>query len=585
MPDPRPGSDPDDRPYPDLPVVSAESARAFGDSVGVGAALNWDDTAYGNFELVRSRLLELGVRHVRDGLCSECRDHIPRLNRLAADGIKAHIISGELREGSPGLVRNLTAIRDRLQGSVVSVEPPNEPDMTGDPDWLAKTRAWQRELWTRVKGDPQLAHLLVLGPAVSGHPARASVGDLSDFLDRGNMHPYPGGQPPYNYLQDELRREAPITGGKPVQATEIGYHTDLTSTSQHRPASERAAAHYMPRIPLEGFKEGVERSFIYTLADLWSPDEAARRGFSKLENSFGLLRWDLSPKPSFLALRNLLDATNSDSAPVPNPGGLRYDLEGEPSDIRQLLLRSSDGGFALVLWRTVSVWDREQFRDLHPQADSLEVVLGQPTALAKRFDPVSSSEEQARWTYPRRIPIALGGAPVVLRFAGAGAGSTSAARSASQAGTGATSKSGVRLRIVAGSAARRTKKAPLKPTTKAPLKPFRLKVRGARARLGRSATVAIRCRPPCRSVGATGRLVVRAGARKRRYRPRPTRAVVRKGRATLRLKISARAHRVAVKALRRRGKVKLVVTLSPRSAGGAKLGTLTRTLTVKRGNK
>ena len=34
----------------------------------------------------------------------------------------------------------------------------------------------------------------------------------------------------------------------------------------------------------------------------------------------------------------------------------------------------------------------------------------------RRFDPVTSHAEVQRWTYPRRIPVDLGGAPVVLKL-------------------------------------------------------------------------------------------------------------------------------------------------------------------------
>jgi hypothetical protein len=46
----------------------------------------------------------------------------------------------------------------------------------------------------------------------------------------------------------------------------------------------------------------------------------------------------------------------------------------------------------------------------------VDVVLGEPISLARRFDPVTSLAEVQRWTYPRRIPVDLGGAPVVLKL-------------------------------------------------------------------------------------------------------------------------------------------------------------------------
>jgi hypothetical protein len=49
-------------------------------------------------------------------------------------------------------------------------------------------------------------------------------------------------------------------------------------------------------------------------------------------------------------------------------------------------------------------------------------VLGDAIALARRFDPVTSDAEQQRWTDPKRIPIELGGAPVVVRLNPPGVG-------------------------------------------------------------------------------------------------------------------------------------------------------------------
>jgi hypothetical protein len=177
----------------------------------------------------------------------------------------------------------------------------------------------------------------------------------------------------------------------------------------------------MPRLVLEGYRGGVERTYIFQLADPW-PDAQRPPGLSLEENRFGLLRSDLSRKPSFVALSNLMRVTDSDSAQVGSPGGLRLRLEGAGPDVRHLLLRSADGSYALALWRGVSVWDPQARRDLFPASNRLEVVLGDAIALARRFDPVTSDAEQQRWTDPKRIPIELGGAPVVVRLNPPGAG-------------------------------------------------------------------------------------------------------------------------------------------------------------------
>jgi hypothetical protein len=407
---------PDGPPYPHLPVVAGKSSRAFGDSAGVNVRLTYLDTGYGDFDTLRARLKELGVRYVSDSLCPTCEYQIDRLQRLAAAGIKANIGIGWWSGGTATIAPGLKAVKERLRSSAVSVSGVNEPDLKGDPDWVAKTRAYQRQLYFQVQADPVLASLNVIGPSLVYRASRAQLGDLSDVVDHGNIHPYPGGLPPLGNLADEQQMMSAVSGNKPLEITEVGYHTNLADTTPHRPASERAVAIYTPRTLLEAFRFGIKRTYFYQLADLWSPQEAQRRNYSASYNSFGLLRWDLSRKPAFLALRNLLRVVDGDSTPVASPDGLRLALEGAGSDVRRLLLRSADGSYALVLWRDVSVWDRNAQRDLFPTPDRVNVVLGEPITVARRFEPVTSDTELQRWTYPRRIPVDLAGAPVVLRL-------------------------------------------------------------------------------------------------------------------------------------------------------------------------
>jgi hypothetical protein len=415
---------PDSDPYPDEPFVPARSARSFGDSVGVGVRLTWIDTAYGDYATLKSRLQELGVRNVHDGLCATCQYQIDRLKDLSANGIKALIGVGDLRGGTAKMQANLDAIREKLPGVATAVVAPNEPDLEPVSDWVTKTRDYQRELYTRVKGDPALAHLPVLGPSLVNRESRDMLGDLSPYLDRGNLHPYPGGSLPLANLDDEKWLASKVSGSKPLVTTEVGYHTDLAYDGAHRPVSEAAKAVYTPRLVLESFLGGIERTYLFQLIDPWSPEEAASLGVPGPDNAFGLLDSNLTRKPSFLSLRNLMRAVDSGSAPVTVPGGLRYGLEGAGPDVKQLLLRSADGSYALVLWRQVSVWDRNAKRDLSPTPDQLDVVLGEPIGLARRFDPVTSDVEQQRWSAPRRMTVSLAGAPVVLRLTPAEASST-----------------------------------------------------------------------------------------------------------------------------------------------------------------
>jgi hypothetical protein len=404
------GSDP----YPSLPAQQARSARAFGDSVGVNTRLNFLNSAYGNFDPLFARLRELGVRSVMDYLCATCEWQFDRLQRLSQAGIKSTLgIHAGWSGDIPGA---LAAVRNRLQGSVIALSGLNEPDLSGDPDWIAKTRAYSTELYQRAKADPALAHLPVIGPSLVYRQSRTALGDLSSVVDRGNLHPYPGGRPPLYNIEDERQMMSAVSGSKPLVSTEIGYHTDMAEPSSHRPASERAIGIYTPRIALESFRSGVERTYIFQLADLWSDEQAAQRNYPKSQNSFGLLRWNLEPKPSFIALRNLLRAVDAGSAPVAAPGALRYAITDAGADVRSLLLRSADGSFRLALWRDVSVWNQDTLQDLTPAPDHVDVVLGEPVSQVQRFDPTTSDAPAYTWVYPRQVPIELAGNVVVLKL-------------------------------------------------------------------------------------------------------------------------------------------------------------------------
>ncbi|HYN89109.1 MAG TPA: hypothetical protein VER33_15580 [Polyangiaceae bacterium] len=402
--------------YARTPFVDARSAHSFVESVGVNVHLTNLDTSYRDFPTLQARLSELGVRHIRDGICASCSFQIDRLKALAAAGIRSNLIVGYLRGGTRELEASLAAVRDHLVGGVASVEAPNEVDAEGDPQWIEHTRIYQTELYRRVKGEPRLAHLPVIGPSLTEPNSRAALGDLSPFLDRGNLHPYSSGGPPLANLTNERQMAARVSKQKPLVITEVGYHTDMTR-GDHLPASDKAITIYTPRIFLEAFRERIERTYLYQLADPLPAAEARARGFPAFENRFGLLRADLSRKASFLALRNLLRAVSGRAKPVSAPGGLRLGLDGEGHDVRRLLLRSGPRSYALVLWRNVSVWNVAARRDYSPPADDLEVVLGQRVERVQRLDPASSANVSESWESPRRIRVALKAAPVVLRLA------------------------------------------------------------------------------------------------------------------------------------------------------------------------
>lgn len=171
--------------------MPAHSARAFGDSVGVNIRLTHIDTSYGDFDTLKARLRELGVRYISDSVCPDCEYQIDRLRRLAAVGIRANLAVGWLAGGTVSIAPGLQALRTRLRDSVVSISTVNEPDVSGDAQWIEHTRAFQAEVHRQVEADPALRALPVIGPSLVDLGARAALGDLSAHLDRATCTPTP----------------------------------------------------------------------------------------------------------------------------------------------------------------------------------------------------------------------------------------------------------------------------------------------------------------------------------------------------------------------------------------------------------
>jgi hypothetical protein len=389
----------------------AKAADSFVDSIGVNTHTYYSDTAYySRFDLVKQRLAELGVRHIRENLEPERPDQYQRLNELAASGVKSTLILGDPENGAEGLEELVSILKTELRGSVDAVEGPNEFDARGGADWAPRLSDYQQRLYDAVKSDPSLAGLPVIGPSIVQRRNQESLGDISSHLDYGNIHSYPDGNAPESNLGSWLERAALNSGSKPVIATETGYHTALNSTGEQNPVSEEAMATYMPRLFLEYFRSGVARTFSYELLDQ-KPDP----GNSEAESNFGLLHNDFSATPAFNALRNTIGIL-ADPGPAFTPGTLDYSLSGDRSNLRQLLLQKRDGSFYLVLWRATSVWNPNSRTALAAPSSTVEVDFARSVKSAEEFVPNVSAAPTASFPSGEEpIAVEVGAKAVVVK--------------------------------------------------------------------------------------------------------------------------------------------------------------------------
>jgi hypothetical protein len=229
------------------------------------------------------------------------------------------------------------------------------------PDWQRALRQIMPRLRAARLGVP------LLGPSLVHDDSRTAIAFLARDWDATSLHPYPGGQPPEAAMPAQLRA-ARAAEGKPVVATESGYHNALRSDSGQPPVSEAASAVYLPRLLLEDFRLGVRRTFLYELADE-KPDPALRDP----EQHFGLLRSDLEPKPAFLAVQRLLAAargTAPGDAPAP-----RVRTDAAARGVRAVLLDRADGSRLLALWRPVAVWSVARREPVRPTPVNVRVTF------------------------------------------------------------------------------------------------------------------------------------------------------------------------------------------------------------------
>jgi len=384
----------------------SSSAEAFVDSVGVNVHFSYVDTAYRRQAEVLALLRSLGVRHVRDGAVPGSPDLVQGLRGAAEMGIRSTLIVGEpgqigvpVRGAVEGMARSLGT------GAIAAFEGPNELDISGLPDWEARLQATLAQLKPAVESLP--GAVPVVGPSFVDPLNYRQVDEES--YDLANLHPYAGGNPPEEALEDGLDTGRFAGATDRFVLTEVGYHNAIAAESGQPPVPERAAAVYLPRTLLWAFREGVPRTFIYELVD-----EKPDPGRVDPEQHFGLVRQDLSRKPAFDAVRNLIAGVSASPAAASEPAGLP--TIRAPDGIERVVLRRGDGSHVVCLWRPVSVWDIERRAAIAPDAVPVELSFNRPAASLTVRRPSVGAEPVRRVRSAERLRVSVAGDVVLISY-------------------------------------------------------------------------------------------------------------------------------------------------------------------------
>ena len=385
-------------------ATQAVSADAFVDSIGVNTHISYTRTPYwSRWDDTKSALTALGVRHFRDGVF-DCTNHSLREFCVHFAELGAAGLTGDFVAGLKIPMSVVTVFPTQVGSAFGTFEGPNEYDLSRDPNWFADLAAYQQQLYTTVKSDPAIAKYGVVGPPIGHLGNYAHTTDLSAYFDFGNLHDYPGTSNPGTRDNSPIRRWADaarsLNGGKPNVATETGYWDG--PPDKPLPAAvmpDAIIARYEPRLFLEQHKEGIVRTYQYEFIDEGGD-------VTSVYDHGGLLTNDLTPKPQYFALRNLI-ALLRDPGPSFSPGTLDYELSGSTDRVEHSLFAKRDGSMYIAIWLEKLSYDVGQRRDrnVKPQAVQLTIHGSTDNAATVTFD------DNGRTT---RAPLAFHGGAASL---------------------------------------------------------------------------------------------------------------------------------------------------------------------------
>ncbi len=327
-------------------------ADAFVDSIGLNAKFDNEYSVYGtHFTQVKSMLQAMGVRHLREAMAWNNTGYFTMMQSLASVGIRASYLT------------TLKTTESQVQGfpslvgaSFEAYEAPNEQDDVGNPNWLADCRAYQHDLYNWVKSDQNVSKYPVFGPAITNQTDILSVGNLSPYLDYGNLHDYfsvfnpgtpgwGGTYPPYGgygSISYNVNLARTISGSKPLVATETGY-----STISGNPLTldYRAQLRYMTRLFFEQFNGGISRTYSYEFLD----------DGTGIFNNMGIVQADLVPKPAYTGLQSIISGLKDPGSPF-STTPLSFGLAGFVNNVHHTLLQKRNGHYILAVWLELSDW-------------------------------------------------------------------------------------------------------------------------------------------------------------------------------------------------------------------------------------
>lgn len=428
------------------PVQAIPSDLA-ADLVGINTHLNYTDTVYYSHytDIIKPRLLELGVRHIRDNTSDDTTVK-NRYIELARVGIRLLVPN---QYGSKQTwVKTMNSAVEGVS-VVEAVEYSNETDGWVPPGYATfqeYLKAAMPTLYPQYKGDTQTASIPFLGPSfanVRDRPGQllTALANASNYMDIGNVHDYPGGQYPegpagggWGISMTESINRARLGSTKAVWATELGYRKSPDDPG-HRAVSETAAAKYFPRVFLSHLKRSAPRVYIYQLVDNGQTDE------------LGIINHDGTLRKQFTAIKNFIQTFKDAGAAFP-PEKLDYTLTGDLTNVESMLFQKRDKTFLLVLWQAVSSSNGPA--DINPVRKNVTVTLANAATTVRVYEPTFDLDVKNSLTDVTAINVAVPDHITVIEINGHGIEGTTSGTATTGTGTVTTGTTGGTTGTVVG---------------------------------------------------------------------------------------------------------------------------------------
>jgi hypothetical protein len=397
-----------------FPRVTPKSAQAFRDSEGVNSRIAFSGTPWADFAQVKAAVGYTGIRYLRETWRNWL---IPQYRELAVDeGVKFSFGLGRLDPDGDdncgpfemGPLAAQMRTDATVRAAIKYIESPNEINGSdgeqGINNWEQCVRDFLAAQEQLVNGEWQIVGPTVIGP-------NDTLGNVEQWVDFGNMHPYPGGLPPDdaadpdNGITFNLPKARVMTPTKPIFATETGYHTNEDNTSPNAPVPEAVQGKYMVRLMLEAFRRDLPHTDIYGLVEKCT-DEVGTNGFA-----YGLYRCDWTKKPAADAMHNL-NATVGSGSPALTQLAMRVD--SGPSDLRQVVLRRSDGAYVVALWRYASLWNRVTRQTLVVTPQDVTLTLPYANSVGSVRPNQSATETGLTLNANKQVTVPVAGEAVLL---------------------------------------------------------------------------------------------------------------------------------------------------------------------------